>query len=322
MKFGNVELKHGLILAPMAGFTDRAMRLVCHRYGAEYSVSEMVSAKAVCYGDKKTHAIAKIMSDEGPCAVQIFGSEPDIMAQAAKTLSSGENGCAAPCAIDINMGCPVHKVYSNGEGSALMKRPELIYDIVSRVSKSIDIPCTVKLRAGVDNDSKNAVECALAAEAGGAALVAVHGRTRVEMYSGRADREIIKNVKISLHIPVVANGDVESGRDAIDILRETGADGVMVGRGAIGNPFVFSEIIAALSGKEYTPPSLEERINTALFQLSSAVVEKGEEVAVREARKQIALYLRSFRGAAAIRTEINRAQTYKDVEVALRSVLY
>lgn len=321
MKFGNVELKHGLILAPMAGFTDRAMRLVCHRYGAEYSVSEMVSAKAVCYGDKKTHAIAKIMSDEGPCAVQIFGSEPDIMAQAAETLSSGENGCAAPCAIDINMGCPVHKVYSNGEGSALMKNPDLVYKIVERVSKSIDIPCTVKLRAGIDENSKNAVECALAAEAGGAAAVAVHGRTRVEMYSGKADREIIKNVKKSLHIPVVANGDVESGRDAIDILRETGADGVMVGRGAIGNPFVFSEIIATLSGKVYTPPSLEERISTALFQLSVAVIEKGEEVAVREARKQIALYLRSFRGAAAIRAKINRAQTYKDVEGALRSAL-
>lgn len=321
MKIGNTELKYGLMLAPMAGFTDRAMRLVCHKYGAEYCVSEMVSAKAVCYGDKKTHALARIMADEGPCAVQIFGSEPDIMARAAELLAIGEEGGVAPVAVDINMGCPVHKVYSNGEGSALMKSPELIFRIVRAVSCAIDVPCTVKMRAGVDSDSKNAVECALAAEEGGAALVAVHGRTRVEMYSGRADMEIIKNVKLSLHIPVIANGDIVSGEDAMRVLMETGADGIMVGRGAIGNPFVFSDITARLSGGGYSEPTLEERINTALLQLHTAVLEKGEAVAVREARKQIALYLRSFRGAAAIRAEINRAESFREVELALRTAL-
>ena len=321
MKIGNTELKYGLMLAPMAGFTDRAMRLVCHKYGCEYSVSEMVSAKAVCYADKKTHALARLMCDEGPCSVQIFGSEPSVMARAAEILASGEEGGAAPVAIDINMGCPVHKVYSNGEGSALMRDPDLIYKIVRAVSCSIDIPTTVKLRAGIDEKTKNAVECALAAEAGGASLVTVHGRTRAEMYSGKADMDIIKNVKCNLHIPVIANGDITSGTTAASVLRETGADGIMVGRGAIGNPFVFSEIIASLSDGEYNPPSLEERVETALLQLSVAVKEKGEGVAVRESRKQIALYLHSFRGASAIRAEINRAEAFSDVELALRSAL-
>lgn len=316
MKIGEIEMKHGLMLAPMAGFTDRAMRLVCHELGSEYSVTEMVSAKAVCFGDKKTHALARIMADEGPVALQIFGSEPDIMAKAASVLQYGEEGGVPPVAIDINMGCPVNKVFSNGEGSALMKNPELIYKIVYAVSNNTHLPVTVKLRAGIDSASKNAVECALAAEAGGARAVTVHGRTRVEMYSGKSDFEIIKNVKKALHIPVVANGGVATGTDAAELLRKTGADGVMVGRGAIGNPFLFSEISAVLAGGEYSPPALSERIEVALRQLSFAISEKGETVAVREARKQIALYIRSFRGAAAIRAAINRAESYDDVKRA------
>ena len=319
MRIGNVEIKHGLMLAPMAGFTDKAMRLVCHNAGAEYSITEMVSAKAVVYGDKKTHALARITEAEGPCAVQIFGSEPAVMAEAAAILAKGEEGGVPPVAIDINMGCPVNKIFSNGEGSALMKNPELIYRIVSSVSSSIDIPCTVKIRTGITPDAKRAVECALAAEAGGAVCVAVHGRTRVEMYSGKANMQDVRNVKESLHIPVVANGDITSGEDALRVLGETGADGIMIGRAAIGNPFVFSEVLMALSGEKFTPPTLEARITTALFQLSVAIEEKGESVAVREARKQIALYLHSFRGAAAIRAKINRAETYREVEQALYS---
>lgn len=321
MNIRNIDLKYGLMLAPMAGFTDRAMRLVCHKYGCEYSVTEMVSAKAVCFKDKKTHALAKIMADEGPCAVQIFGSEPEIMAQASEVLSHGEDGGVPPLAIDINMGCPVPKVFSNGEGSALMKNPDLIYKIVKAVSSCISIPTTVKMRAGIDKSSINAVECAIAAEEGGASLVAVHGRTRAEMYSGKADMEIIKNVKQSLHIPVIANGDISSVNDAISVLSQTGADGIMVGRCAIGNPFIFSDIISALSGANYCEPSIEERVDTALLQLSVAIEEKGEEVAVREARKQIALYLRSFKGAAQIRAMINKAQTYSEAEQALRLAL-
>lgn len=321
MKIGNINIENGLILAPMAGFTDRAMRLVCHNMGAEYTVTEMVSAKAVCFGDRKTHALARIMEDEGPCAVQIFGSEPSVMARAAEVLMRGEEGGVAPAAIDINMGCPVKKVFSNGEGAALMKDPELIYRTVKAVSENIDIPCTVKIRAGVDKTSVNAVECALAAESGGAAFVAVHGRTREEMYSGKADMEIIKSVKKSLHIPVIANGDICSSDTAKEMLSYTGADGIMIGRAAIGNPFVFSEIRAAFLGNAYTPPTLRERIETALVQLSAAIADKGEGVAVCESRKQIALYLRSFRGAAAVRAEINRAVTYKEVETALLSAV-
>ena len=304
----------------MAGFTDRAMRRVCRDFGCEYSTTEMVSAKAVVYNDKKTFALARILADEGPVAIQIFGSEPAIMAEAAARLESPREGIP-PVAIDINMGCPVHKIFSNGEGSALMRSPELIYDITRAVSRAVSIPTTVKLRLGVDAAHINAVECALMAEEGGADLITVHGRTRVEMYSGKANREIIKNVKKSVHTPVIANGDVSSGEDALAMLRETGADGVMVGRAAIGNPFICAEITAALEGREYKAPSIDERAETALLQLRLAIADKGEAAAVREARKQIALYLHSFRGAARARAEINRAETYADVQGALMTAL-
>ena len=319
-KLGSFQIKHGICLAPMAGYTDRAMRLVCHNYGAEYSVTEMVSAKAVVYGDKKTFSLARILPDEGPVSVQIFGSEPEIMAEAAYTLSNTLDGMP-PVAIDINMGCPVNKIFSNGEGSALMKSPELIERITKAVSSAISIPTTVKIRAGINKNSINAVECALAAEEGGASLLCIHGRTREQMYGGLADREIIKNVKSALHIPLIANGDIVDGESALAMLRDTNADGLAIGRGAVGNPFIFSEILAAIESREYTPPSLDERVCTALLQLRESVEEKGERVAIPEARKQIALYLRSFHGAARIRAEINRATTYREVESALKSAL-
>lgn len=317
---GELKLKHGLCLAPMAGYTDRAMRLVCHKYGAEYSVTEMVSAKAVVFGDKKTFSLARILPDEGPVAIQIFGSEPEIMAEAAEILLKSPEGAKA-VAIDVNMGCPVNKIFSNGEGSALMKNPDLIYRITKAVSSAIDIPTTVKIRAGVNKDSINAIECALAAEEGGASLLCIHGRTREQMYGGAADREIIRNVKSNLQIPLIANGDIVDGGSALAMLRDTNADGIAIGRGAVGNPFIFREILSALEGESFREPDLEERINTALLQLGTAIEEKGERVAIPEARKQIALYLRSFRGAARIRAEINRATTYREVEIALKSAL-
>lgn len=320
IKLGEIELKHGVCLAPMAGYTDRAMRLVCNRYGAEYSVTEMVSAKAVVYGDTKTHALARIMPDEGPVAVQIFGSEPEIMAQAAYTLANTLDGMP-PVAIDINMGCPVNKIFSNGEGSALMKNPELIGRITKAVSSAVKIPTTVKIRAGISDRSINAIECALAAEEGGASLLCIHGRTREQMYGGLADREVIKNVKRALHIPVIANGDIVDAASAISMLRETSADGIAIGRGAVGNPFIFDEIISAIEKREFIPPTLEKKIDVALLQLRVAIEEKGERVAIPEARKQIALYLRSFRGAARIRAEINRATSFEQVSSALKSAL-
>ncbi len=317
---GELNMKHGLCLAPMAGYTDRAMRLVCRKYGAEHSVTEMVSAKAVVYGDRKTFSLAKILPDEGPVSVQIFGSEPEIMAEAAHILVNNLESMP-PVAIDINMGCPVNKIFGNGEGSALMKSPELIERIVRSVSGAVNIPATVKLRAGISKSNINAVECALAAEEGGASLICIHGRTREQMYGGLADREIIKNVKSALHIPLIANGDVVDGESALAMLRDTGADGIAVGRGAVGNPFIFDEIICALEGREFIPPSLDERIDTALLQLRCAIEDKGERVAIPEARKQIALYLRSFHGAARIRAEINRSLTYAEVEGALKSAI-
>ena len=323
MKIGNQELKHGLFLAPMAGFSDRAMRRVCTEMGAEYSVTEMISAKAVTFGDKKTYSLANIKPDEGRVALQIFGSEPDIMARAAEILSTRDfgEGYVSPCAIDINMGCPVHKIFSNGEGSALMRDPDLIYRITKAVRKNTDLPVTVKHRAGVDEKSLNAVECAMAAESGGASLITVHGRTRAQMYSGTVDREIIKNVKQSVHIPVIANGDILSGEDALTMLSYTGADGIAIGRGAVGNPFIFREIIAALEDKTFTPVTLEEKVDVALWQLRLAIEDKGERVAVPEARKQIASYLHSFRGAAAIRAKINQATEYTVIESILREAL-
>ncbi len=317
MKIGNIQLKYGLMLAPMAGFSDRAMRLIAKKYGAEYSTTEMVSAKAVTYNDEKTYKIARIREDEGPVAIQIFGSEPDVMARAAERVSCGMRG-VSPVAIDINMGCPVKKIFFNGEGSALMKNPDLIYEITKSVRENTDLPCTVKIRAGIDAGHINAVECAQAAESGGARLITVHGRTREQLYAGKADRSIIKAVKESVKIPVVANGDITDGKSALDILKETGADGIMVGRGAIGNPFIFGEIICALEGREYETPSLKTRCATALTQLQLAIEDKGEEIAVREARGQIAFYLKGFRGSAALRGEINRANTYTDVENAFK----
>lgn len=303
------------MLAPMAGYTDRAMRAVCHECGAEYSVTEMVSAKAVVFGDKKTHKLARVRADEGPVGLQIFGSEPSVMAEAAGRLVLGadEDGCVMPVAIDINMGCPVNKIFGNGDGSALMRSPSLIHDIVRAVVGAVSLPVTVKLRAGIDSAHINAVECALAAEEAGASLVCVHGRTRAQLYGGKADREIIKNVKNALQIPVIANGDVTDAESALAMLRDTGADGIAVGRAAVGNPYIFDEIISALEARAFEPPTLHERVQTAMRELTLAVEDRGEAFAIPEARKKIALYFKGFRGSAALRACVNSALTLDEV---------
>ena len=324
VKIGNITLKHALMLAPMAGYTDRAMRVISSACGAEFCTTEMVSAKAVVYGDKKTHILARVMPDEGPVALQIFGSEPSVLAEAAGVLQSGypEDGYVPPVAIDINMGCPVNKIFGNGDGSALMKNPALIFDIVSSVRGAVNIPVTVKIRAGVDESHINAVECALAAEEAGASLVCVHGRTRAQLYGGKANREIIKNVKQALQIPVIANGDITDAESALSMLRDTGADGIAIGRAALGNPYIFAEIEAALSGKSFTPPTLHEKIEMAKRELRLAVEDKGEAVAIPEARKKIALYFKGFRGCAALRAGINSALTLDKVESLLSTLEY
>ena len=320
MKIGNIHIPHGLMLAPMAGYTDRAMRMITKKFGAEYSVTEMVSAKATTFGDKKTFDLARILPDAGSVAVQIFGSEPEIMAAAAARLSNPTDG-VRPVAIDVNMGCPVNKIFSNGEGSALMSSPELIERIVSAIKTETDLPVTVKLRLGISRDRINATECADAAIRGGAAAICMHGRTRADMYGGRADREALARVRESVTtVPFIANGDITSADEALDMLNITKADGLAIGRGAVGNPFIFAEIIAAMDKKRYTPPTLDEKIEAALTQLRLAVKEKGEARAIPEARKQIALYLRGFRGAAMTRADINRAITFAEVESALMRV--
>ena len=313
MKIGSLTLKHGLFLGPMAGYTDYGMREVCKRLGAEYLVTEMVSAKAVTYGDKKSCALAHFPESQSPCAIQIFGKEPNVMAEAARMLSEGAAGGCAPAAIDINMGCPVPKLFGNGEGSALMASPSLIFDIVSSVVKAVALPVTVKIRSGIDEKRLNAVDCAKAAEAAGASMIAVHGRTRVQMYSGLADREIIKNVKNSVQIPVVGNGDINTAADAISMIKETGVDGVMIARGAVGNPFIFSEVAAALDGRPYAPPTLSECIEAALLQLSLSIEHKGEALAVLEGRKQMSAYLKGLRGASFLRGRIHQATTFEEM---------
>jgi nifR3 family TIM-barrel protein len=305
----------------MAGYTDHGMRTVCRAAGAELLVSEMISAKAVCYNDKKTESLARLYESDGPTLIQLFGHEPPILKEAARRLYESAQGGILPIGFDVNMGCPVRKIVSGGDGSALMEHPPLIEAIVRALVDAIPLPVSVKLRAGIDRSHRNAVECALAAEAGGAAFVAIHGRTRSEMYSGRADREIIKNVKNALHIPVIANGDVACGQDALEILCDTGCDGIMVGRAAIGNPFLFTEILCALQGRPYSFPTAEQRVATAKEQLAYSVEHLGEELAVREGRKQIALYLRACPGAAALRAAIHAATTVAQMHAALDSAL-
>ena len=317
---GTYTFAHGLFLAPMAGFTDRAMRHVCHRFGAEVTVSEMISAKALVFSDKKTLALSRIEREDGPTLLQIFGNNPDTIAQGIERLCA-TFGETPPIGIDINMGCPVPKIFKNGEGSALMREPELIEKIVRSAKGATDLPISVKLRLGIDDENKNVLECALRAEAGGASFVAIHGRTRTQMYSGTADWESIKNVKCALHIPVIANGDVTSGESARAILDVTGADGLMVGRASIGNPFLFTEIRCALEGTLYIPPTLQQRAETACEELAIAISDKGEELAVRESRGKIALYLHGFHGASALRAKVHQAKTFGDVKEAFAEAI-
>ena len=334
MRIGNILLPHGLIVAPMAGISDKSFRRLCMQMGAEYSVSEMVCAKALVYEQKcrktdsdafKTDMLAAVMQDDLPMAIQIFGSEPEFIREATAMLVDGSyKGCksdARPSAIDINMGCPVHKIVSNGEGSALMKTPELAGKLVeAAVEASGGIPVTAKIRAGWDHNSINAPEMARILESAGASAICVHGRTRTQQYSGQSDNSVIAAVKAAVKIPVIGNGDVTGGEAALRMISETECDGIMIGRAAIGDPFIFAEVKAALEGRDYTPPTLDEVIETALFQLRSMIEDKGERVGIAESRKHLCRYLKGFRGSSEARGRINLANTYEEAEEILRSV--
>ncbi|MBO5104658.1 MAG: tRNA dihydrouridine synthase DusB [Ruminococcus sp.] len=312
VNIGNVSIKKTAVLAPMASVADRAYRLMCKKYGASYLVSEMVSAKGICYSDRKTAELCTVTDTERPMAVQLFGSEPDFMAEAVKIVLQYN-----PDIIDINMGCPVPKVVNMGAGSALMKNIRLASEITESAVKSAgNVPVTVKIRSGWDSENINAVEMAKALESSGASAVAVHGRTRNQMYSGKADRNIIREVKNAVKIPVIANGDVNDLKSCIDMYEKTGCDLVMIGRGSYGNPFVFREIDAYFSGEDYTPPTVSEKMNVMLehIRLIISMSEKTEELAMHEARKHAAWYMNGYYGSAKFRGRCYQLSSYAEAE--------
>ena len=323
MKIGKTELPHGICLAPLAGVSDRAFRKICRDHGAEYLCSEMVSATAICYGDRKTPKLCAFDAAEMPMAIQLFGARADYMAEAAKRIASGTlaEDVPIPAAIDLNMGCPVRKIVSNGEGSALMRTPELAAEIVRAVVRAVDLPVTVKFRAGFDATHKNAPEFAKRMEAAGAAMLCVHGRTREQMYSGSADLSVIAAVKAAVSIPVVGNGDIFSAADARRMRAETGCDGVMIARGAMGNPWLFDELRADASGGEYLPPNPEEIVGEAVRHLELMCRFKPESIAVPEARKHMSYYIRDFRGAASARGRLHAAATAEEMKEILYALL-
>ena len=316
LQIGNVVLDNNLILAPMAGVTDLPFRLLCREQGAGMVCMEMVSAKAIYFHNKNTEELMEIHPDERPVSLQLFGSDPDIISEMAKQIEE------RPFAIlDINMGCPVSKVVNNGEGSALMKNPKLVEQIITKTVKAIKKPVTIKIRKGFNDSMVNAVEIARIAEGCGAAAIAVHGRTREQYYAGSADWDIIAQVKQAVSIPVIGNGDVVDGPSAKALLEKTGCDGIMVGRAVRGNPWIFKEILHFLeTGQELAGQDAGEVRDTILRHAAMELEGKGEYTAVREMRKHISWYTTGYPNSAALRRNINSMETFEELKQAVRAI--
>lgn len=315
MKIGNVNIDGYVALAPMAGVADKAFRELCMDFGACYCVSEMVSSKGISYNSEKSAQLMELSEKEHPCAVQIFGNEPSTMAQAAQFALR-----YSPEIIDINMGCPAPKISSNGSGAALMKDPKLCGEIVKAVTKAVDIPVTVKIRKGFDDDNINAVKVAQICEENGASCITVHGRTKAQYYSGVCDLDIIRDVKRNVSVPVIGNGDVCDYQSAVKMYEYTGCDLVMVGRASLGNPWVFSNINAYFNGSQIVTPTLNQKLDVMKKHIEKLCEYKGEYIGMRESRAHIPHYLKGFNGAAKFRNEACKVSTLSDMYALINKV--
>lgn len=316
IRIGQVKIEKTAALAPMASVADKAYRLIAKEFGAAYCVGEMASCKGLCYSDRKTAELLSVSAAERPMAVQLFGAEPDFMAKAVKIAEQYK-----PDVIDINAGCPMPKIVRGGAGSALMRTPELFGELIRAAAESTSIPVTVKIRAGWDESSKNAVELALIAEENGAAAVAVHGRTKEQLYSGKADWDIIKAVKRAVSIPVIGNGDVQSVEDCARMYEYTGCDLVMIGRGSYGRPWLFGQIRDHFEGKDPRPdPDLYEKLDIMRRHIALLVEDKGERTGMKEARRQAAWYIKGIDGAASLRNKFAGMNTLDDLDELIKSV--
>lgn len=317
-KISDIVFDTPFILAPLAGITDRSMRSLCLEQGASFVYTEMVSGKGLWYGDRKSRdLLVPGPHEKGRLGIQVFGKDPEIMEFTASSLKDSDN-----LILDLNAGCPVPKIVKNGEGSALIKDPDLLYDVVCAMVKAAGKPVTVKFRMGFARGENTAVETAKAAEAAGAAAITVHGRTREQYYEGEADWDVIAQVKDSVKIPVIGNGDVNSGEDAVAMLRETGCDGVMIARGALGNPWIFRDAAALWRGEDKPPaPTVEDRVKMLLRHLDMVAADKGEGIAVREIRKHVGWYIKGIRGASYIKREVTSITDIELMRSSIRQIL-